>query len=158
MTTRGFNHLYQTLGRVSGAYRAALAESATVVKGIAATYPPTRSRKLADLGGPRLKGGFWSRRQQRFFFAALRDGTIQVPYRRGSSPGSQKLGSQWQIRIGQYDAHVFNLTRYGLFVQGTKDQSLYHAGNWKTERQIANESKPGVLAAFTAQYRRAIRG
>lgn len=54
-----------------------------------APYPPRSSRPQAHL---------WTRQQRREFFAKLRAGEIEVPYRRGQSPGSENLGKRWRIR------------------------------------------------------------
>lgn len=141
----GVNKLNAKLRRLAGgqAYRRALTDGAAYVKELAATYPATRRRKLSDLGGTRLPGGFLSRRQQRFFFAALKDGTITVPHVRRGQGG---LGGGWRITSdGPLSKSVTNATPGGRFVMGARDQSLYHQGNWKTEQEITAEAGPVVL-------------
>lgn len=145
---KGMAHLKATLDRLSHAHERAGATGAAYVKQLAATYPPTRKQRQL----------FKSDRQRRAFFAMLRSGEIDVPYRRGSSGRSERLGSKWTIIKSGDSYRVVNNTSYGPFVMGTANQSLYHAGNWKTEREIAQEAAPEVLKIFTEEYRNAIRG
>src|SRR5690348_5011101 len=91
MAVRGLEQVNRKLDRITAPPQAALAEAATLVKSKAASYPPQPSGR---------KQPFTSDRQRRGFFAKLRAGEIEVPYRRGSSPGSQKLGAQWFVELG----------------------------------------------------------
>ena len=59
-------------------FKAKMHAAALHIKGVIATYPPQSSRPQP----------FVSARQRRGFFAKLRAGQIDVPYRRGISPGS----------------------------------------------------------------------
>lgn len=143
---RGLDRVLSRLQQIEGAATQALAEAAAHVKRIAATYPPQpRGRKQP----------FVSDRQRRFFFAALRDGRIDVPYRRGVSPGSQKLGAQWTVRLGRTSASVVNPVRYGPLVQGSRQTAFHQTTGWKNEQQISNEAAPQVRDIFTRYYRRA---
>jgi hypothetical protein len=74
-----------------------------------AQYPPVRRRKVT----------FVSDKQRRAFFARLRSGEIEVPYRRGTSPGSQTLGRRWHIRpSGQINHVLTNDASYAPLVHG----------------------------------------
>jgi hypothetical protein len=86
--------------------KAGLRAGALYLKGKVAKYPPRRH-------GVRMQ--FTSDRQRRGFFAKLRSGEIEVPYRRGQSPGSQALGRKWTISNRNQD-----LTAIVAQEEGTK--------------------------------------
>lgn len=95
-----------------------------------APYPGVRRRKVT----------FLSDKQRRAFFARLRNGEIEVPYRRGTSPGSETLGRRWHIRASGQIGHVLtNDASYAPLVHGKDDQATYHKGNWKTDEGLADE-------------------
>lgn len=131
------------------AIRPAIAEAATHVKGVIATYPPQRTGRRQHLK---------TARSRRFFFAALRDGRIEVPYRRGLSPGSEAMGRRWTIQFRNQGktAIVSNDASYVSLVHGHTEQSHFHKeGGWKTDRQIADqEAKPvrRIFARHIAQW------
>lgn len=94
-----------------------------------AAYPPVRRRKMV----------FVSVKQRRAFFARLKHGEIEVPYRRGTSPGSETLGRRWHIRPSGQIGHVLtNDASYAPLVHGADDQAAYHKGNWKTDEGLAD--------------------
>ena len=130
----GLPQLLAKLQRVGSVrlVRAAIAEVAANVKKAIATSPPVRR-------GPAI----WRNDTERLaFFAALRAGEIEVPYRRGSSPGSEKLGSKWTVefRDGGMSAIVGNNVTYGPLVQDKDSQHPYHAlTGWPTIQGVAEE-------------------
>jgi hypothetical protein len=112
------------------AMRAATKAAAAVGQDRIAKYPGVRRRKMV----------FASDRQRRGFFARLRSGAIEVPYRRGSSPGSETLGRRWHIRQHGAIGHVLtNDASYAPLVHGADTQAAYHKGNWKTDEGLAKE-------------------
>lgn len=108
-------------------------------------YPnASRPTRASIYGKP-----FQSRRQQRYFFYALKAGLIQVPYRRGSSPGSRNLKQQWTVQATNdgMTVEIGNNTPYGPLVQGQGRQSLYmKAVGWQTEKQVLAKEGPVVVA------------
>lgn len=95
-----------------------------------------------------------SEKQRRWFFAALRTGSIRVPYKRGPN-----LRRHWKIslRDGGLTASINNDTPYGKFVMGTDSQYWMHkAIGWKTEKQIADEERRVVVDFVTAAIRKAL--
>src|SRR5688572_14895075 len=70
--------------------RIGLLAGANYLKGKWAVYPPVRRRKVAHM---------WSDKQRRGFFAKLKAGEIEVPYRRGQSPGSQRLAQRFATSV-----------------------------------------------------------
>lgn len=137
----GMDRVQARLKAIDGAYRPALAEAAAHIKRVASTYPPVRKQRQP----------FKSDRQRRFFFAALRDGLIKIGQRTGL------LGKLWTVifRDGGQSAIVGNNAPHGPWVMSTDRQALYHRGNWKTEREIAQEESGAVRQIFARHYARA---
>jgi len=135
----------QTLGS-DMPLRRAVAISATLVKDRAAQYPARRHGPMP--GFPR------SERQRRFFFAALKDGRIEVPYIRGGSPGSEKLGQRWTVVFlsGGTSARIENNASYAPFVMGREQAAYHRITGWPTTDAIADAVAPDVLRIFQREY------
>jgi hypothetical protein len=84
---------------------------------------------------------FASNAQRRAFFAKLRSGAINVPYRR-----TGYLIAGWR-RAGPFT--VLNSRKVATYVVAAKTQAKYHAGNWLTDEQIATKVE-GTTAEPTA--------
>jgi hypothetical protein len=128
----------------------ALKAGALYLKGKASVYPPVRRKRVAQ---------YWTDKQRRFFFYALKANLIQVPYRRGSSPGSQRLAQRWAIAIRGNSAVLGNNATYAKLVLGRKaEQSLYHRGNWDSVEDVVKkhgaETARIVRAAYIASLKR----
>jgi hypothetical protein len=111
------------------------------VKGKIDKYPPERH------GSAIPSTDKWSDKQRRGFFAKLRSGEIEVPYRRGSSPGSKKLKTKWTTTLenGGLRAVVGNDTSYAPLVQGPGTQTAYHAmTGWQTTEQVMDAERETV--------------
>ena len=111
--------------------KAAIGLVATDLKGKIAQYPPRSSRPnpLIRLN-PRVRRGF---------FYHLKKGDIEVPYRRGQSPGSQKLGQSWNVQqsLSGWQATVGTSVSYARLVQDSANQTSYHRGTgWITTNQV----------------------
>lgn len=123
------------------AAKAGIKSAALYVKGKVAKYPPRKRVTIAQAGG-------WaSDRQKRWFFAALKAGDIEVPYRRGMSPSSEALGRKWtiQTRNAGLTAVIGNNTSYGPFVMDEDKQSTMHRIiGWKTTQKVAEEESDKV--------------
>lgn len=96
-----------------------------------------------------------SDKQRRFFFAALRAGRIEVPYRRTGT-----LGRRWTTRVRAVgnDLHgeVGNVTVYGPWVQADTAQAAVHRGRWRTDEMVARQTEPRVQALFEARIQAAM--
>lgn len=99
---------------------------AEAVKNVAAPYPPVR----------RQRQPFKSDKSRRAFFAGLRDGSIQVPYRR-----SGVTGRSWQIAPTSDGATLTNNAPGVKYTTVAATQVRYHAGNWNTEVQAAEQAE-----------------
>lgn len=106
--------------------RSSLAAGGQYIKSQMAVYPPPRRQQMR----------FKSAHHRRGFFAKLRSGEIDVPYRRGISPGSRKLGQSWSVVANEREAIVGTRVSYGPLVQAREFQAGYHQGNWRTEGEV----------------------
>jgi hypothetical protein len=107
-------------------------------------YPDAARLTRASVYGKTFK----SSRQQKFFFWAKAKGVIQVPYHRGSSPGSQNLKQAWTVAA--YDngltVEIGNSVPYGPLMQKQGRQSLYaKAVGWQTDQQVLDRESPAVV-------------
>ena len=87
-------------------------------------------------------------KQRRGFFAKLHSGEIEVPYRRGQSPNSEKYGSQWYIAEKKYGVKMGNRASYAGYLTGN-DQANYMAGlGWRKLWDVAKEKQTKITAIF----------
>lgn len=139
VTVEGIPELQARLGRAlsDAVLRGAMTQATALVQRRLAVYPPASHRKMVWV----------SEKQRRFFFAALREGTIEVPYRRTGT-----LGRRWTSAItGSGDnlvGTVGNNTSYGPYVMSRADQAAYHAGVWPVAEDVADQMTDDVLGIF----------
>ena len=140
ITIKGLDKLTKKIKNIEGLKPviAALKAGATHIKGKIAEYPPA---ERAHRPQP-----FISDKQRRWFFAALRSGEIEVPYRRTFSPNSETLSKKWTIgeRDGGLTQIIGNNVSYGPFVQGNKQTAFHRVTGWKTTDQVAEEEAKTV--------------
>jgi len=113
-------------------------------------YPPQKSvtRKAA------YGVSFFTDKQRRFFFAALADGSINVPYRRTQalSRGWKKVGSGRNLIIANETPHA------GLVMGGQTEQSRHaRAIGWKEAGEIAKERADRITKIAEAAAAKAIK-
>jgi len=96
---------------------------------------------------------FESDKQRRYFFAALRDGKIRVPYRRAMSGG---LAGKWRVKSsGVTGAEIQNVAPYGQWVQGERSQSrMMQMIGWPTLERTARDMMDEIVRKLRAQIRR----
>lgn len=102
-----------------------------------AVYPPAQPQPMV-----------WaSERQRRFVMAAIREGRIQVPYRRTGT-----LGKRWTSEVAGEGADVVgrvgNNTTYGPFVMDKKLQAAYHQGVWPVAMDVVEEHRGEIVQCF----------
>jgi len=88
---------------------------------------------------------FKSQRQHKYVMAAIREGLIEVPWKRAMSAGSEALSKSWTVSElnGGFGAVIGNDTSYGPWVQDRDRQSLFHAETgWVTVQAISDEMQP----------------
>lgn len=130
----------------SQVFHAALATMAVFVKGKAAVYPPARHEPQP----------FTTDKQRRGFFARLRAGEIEVPYRRGGSPGTEYMNRSWDTSAsdGGWSQTVGNRASYAPLVQG-KSQSFYHKqSGFKTLDAVWEENEDDALKVLFGAFKK----
>lgn len=100
--------------------------AALAVIAVAKPYPD-QSRK---------KQPFRSAKSRKYFFAALKSGAIQVPYRR-----THALQDGWDWKPDGDGAEVFNSSEHAKWAIDKATRSKYHKGTWKDEEQIAKAAE-----------------
>lgn len=98
-------------------------------------------------------------KQRTWFLAALREGLIQVPYRRGANPLSERLEQSWTVAEadGGLSAIVGNDTSYGPFVQDRERQHSYHRETrWVTVQDVRESQEAVVRDMVASMIRKAI--
>ena len=129
------------------ALKQAVGEASLYVRGKVSEYPRVQRRRMI----------FRTARQRRAFFAKLKSGEIEVPYRRGSSPNSETMGRRWNVDRSPdgLSARVGNNVSYARYVVGEK-QAEYHRGNWKKTSDVVREETPHIQAIFDKNIRSAL--
>lgn len=92
-----------------------------------------------------------SERQRRFVMAGIRNGTIDSPYRRGISPGSQRMNRSYKIIRAPQTITLTNTASYMQYVIGNK-QARIHQQRWLTG-DIATKRviQSGIIARIVAK-------
>lgn len=139
MTTIRIEGADELIKRIDSIYamrrvKAAIRQAAVFLEGKVKEYPAESHRPNPMLRGNSAK----ARRMRAGFFARLNKGKIEVPYRRGQSPGSEKLGQSWTTRTENsgFRAIVGTGVSYARLVQDSAKQASYHRQTgWLTTRQ-----------------------
>ena len=81
---------------------------------------------------------FKTERQRKYFFWALDQGIIVVPY-----PRTGRLANSWRARKNGWSDWVLeNSTAYGALVVSRGKQAVYHQGNWWIAEDIVDQEVP----------------
>ena len=143
----GMDELILKLARLErmDAVKAVMRSAAEYLKGKLAKYPTQRSISRESVYG----APFASERQRRFFFAALHDGEIDVPYHRGESASSEAFGRSWTISEQDEGLTqiVGNDTSYGPMVMGDDQSQFMAAMGWEKASDIA-DNETDVIVNF----------
>jgi hypothetical protein len=57
----------------------------------------------------------------------------------------------WTVTPTAYGAEVSNSTPYAALVQSKQQQAAYHAGNWPTDQDVAEQLESGGIVAQIAE-------
>lgn len=116
---------------------AAVDEMAPYLVDVLKQYPPQKRVKRST-AYPETGDGFFSDKQRRWFFANLRKGTIDTPYRR-----TQGLRNSWQIIGSGKNTIIVNDSEGAPFVMGDQTQSRHERlVGWETvSRIVADRAK-----------------
>ena len=146
----GLDKLLRKLGKMGpSVFRPAIAEAATHIKSKIAQYPRVRHGKQP----------FKTDKSRRYFFFALRNSLIEVPYRRGLSPGSEALGRRWTVefRDDGKTAVIGNNASYARLVQSDDEQTNYHRlTGWPTDKSVAETEAHEVREIIARHISRAL--
>ena len=117
-------------------------------------YPEANRPSRSSVYGQTWK----SEKQRRYFFFALRHGLIQVPYRRGISPGSQRLGRSWAAKqLTDTSVAIGTNVTYARMVKDEGAQTKYmKAVGWTTIQQDIQRGRTAVLNTMNTVIRRAL--
>lgn len=136
---------------ISGMRRAAL-----YVMGEVAKYPESKYVSRASVYGT----AFVSDKQRRWFFWAVTNGKLTIPYRRGQSQGSERFKSSWAIeeRSKGLVQAIGSDTSYGPYLMDPEKQSKYMAARgWLTLKQVADNVNDHVLDLLADSLEDALR-
>lgn len=131
-------------------FKRGLAASALYLRGKLGTYPAVSRRPVAQFLTPRAL---------RFLHAASRSGDIDIPYRRGVSPGSQRMGLRWEVKpqSGGLMQVIGNNTGYINYVQGD-EQSIYHRETgWEKIEDIVDDERDNVFNIINSEVAKDVR-
>ena len=94
-------------------------------------YPPQKSVSRRQAYGVT----FFTEKQRRWFFASLKDGSLEIPYRR-----TQTLANGWK-QVGSGESSIIaNETPYAALVMGAGEQSRHAVAiGWKDVNTIVDE-------------------
>ena len=88
---------------------------------------------------------FVSEKQRRYVMAAIKEGRIKVPYKRGLR--GETLSKSYRIDVVGFEAYLLSAASYAKYVVGD-EQARIHQGRWKTAVAAAET----VRANGTLQY------
>ena len=116
-------------------------------------YPPANRLSREQVYGTT----FQSDKQRRFFFWALRNGVIQVPYFRGQNPRSENLQQSWNVvMLDNLTAQIGTAVSYAPLVMDAERQTMYaKAVGWRSVQSILPDAEPEARAAMETELQKA---
>lgn len=102
---------------------------------------------------------FVSDKQRRGFFWHLRQGDIEVPYRRGQSPKSESLKHRWAMKIEDDGLTAIdgNNASYARLVQDEEKQTRYHkTTGWATVQNVMKDERDLVTGMVIGAAKKAL--
>jgi hypothetical protein len=89
----------------------------------------------------------WTPKQRAWFFAALRAGEVQTPYKRRLAGGlGGSLSTEVRSQAGQLTGLMGPSMPYAPYVIGLDQQASLHAGRWWTLEEEVEKNLPGAVA------------
>lgn len=139
----GFDIKLTEMLRADG-LRRGLRAGALYLRGKVGRYPPVSRRAV---------GQFLTELQIRYLWAASKAGDIEIPYRRGLSPGSERMGLRWDMdsRNSGLTQVIGNSSSYINYVQGD-EQSVYHRETgWQKIEDIVEDEADNVMSIIAGE-------
>ena len=134
----GTAHMQQVL-------RPPMAASLLSLQDVLTDYSPPSTGKMT----------FKTARQRRYFFWALKQGLIQVPYQR-----TGKLGQSWTWKITTTGSglrgEVGTNYKAAKWVQEQHSQARIHRGNWLTDYGAVQQKRDEIGRRFRSAIRAAL--
>lgn len=116
-------------------------------------YPKPQKSIRRRVAFPETGDGFFTEKQRRWFWWALRTGRLRLPYKR---TGALRQG--WQFIQGGAGSVLINETHYAKFVQGDGTQSRQLGlGGWRTIENVIKDGEKGMVAAMEAATAQAMK-
>lgn len=110
-----------------------------------AKYPPRSSRPQAHL---------WTKKQRQGFFYHLKNGDIEVPWRRGTSPGSERLGQRWMVEGEGFNTKLHNRASYASRVQGSYQTNYHKQTGWRRIDEVIREETPAMGRIISGEIKK----
>lgn len=132
---------------------AGIEQAATLVREAEATYPQRGEYHMfGDNPAP-----FFSLKQKKYFFWALRAGIIQIPYVR-----TGEYGEAWRTAVERVSrgiqATISNASPIAKLLQGGPgEQARMFEGTWRAAEDIFNETRGEVKNVLRERARNAVR-
>lgn len=147
----GIDETVAKVRRLGGSTRGSVLKGAVYLRGVLSKYPERKRLTRKQVYGQT----FQSRRQRNFFFAALRDGRIQVPYVR-----TRNLGHRWAVKAeSDTRARVGNNAPYARQVmdEDYPQSKFMQALGWKTAQAVARAERANVIRLIAADLKAQLR-
>lgn len=101
----------------------------------------------------KVKMQFVSEKQRRWFFAALREGLINIPYVR-----TYNLRNSWEVTYSSIRAVLTNKAKYAHWVMGEGTQtSMMKQIGWLTDKFILNRESPRIIQIISESIEKALK-
>ncbi len=151
---KGLAEFQKELGRVNAAFllKAPTKKAMNHLWRRLQVYPARAEKK---------KMKFKSAKQKRYFFWALSQGLIRVPYMRTRLLGRSWFGKVF-VRRATVVGQLENPVPYGIFVMGRDDGTKYqqaeiHKGIWSTTDEIAGREQAQVQKFYDQRIEEVLR-
>ncbi|MGC9395385.1 MAG: hypothetical protein ACP5J4_11075 [Anaerolineae bacterium] len=107
---------------------------------------------------PGVASRYWTPRQRAWFFAALRAGQVETPYKRRLSAG---LGGSFATEVRSQAGALIGLmgpsVPYAQYVIGAGKQAPLHAGRWWIFEEEVQKNLPNAIAIIEEGVQQLIR-
>lgn len=146
---KGYQRVQNSLRKLASDYRVETDETI-------GQFAKDQRAKLKGRGYPPQSNKpqpFKTAKQRKYFFWALDQGIIIVPY-----PRTGTLANSWRSRkLGWSDWVIENSTAYGALVVGRGKQAKYHSGNWWIAEDEIEEQTPELTRKLSEEITRLAR-